>query len=166
MAILRTYERERDAPAVRALFVELQDTERALAPDMPAGDLVADRYLAELDANLGEADGEIFVVEDDGLVVAYAAVLGHAVDSESDEAGLPYAYLTDMVVAATHRGRGFGRLLLARVESFARAKGRTVLRVSLLARNAPARALYGASGFVDRELLMEKPLTAHGTEGP
>ena len=43
--VVREYDRDRDAGALRACFVALQDFEHGLDPGRPAGGAVADAYL-------------------------------------------------------------------------------------------------------------------------
>ncbi len=59
---------------------------------------------------------------------------------------------------STHRGRGIGRSLLDASEAYARANGCQCLRISVLARNDAARALYQSCGFREREVLFEMSL--------
>lgn len=58
----------------------------------------------------------------------------------------------DVAVLPSHRGRGVGRLLLAAVESEARALGACKLTLEVLSGNAPARRLYESAGFADYQL--------------
>jgi GNAT superfamily N-acetyltransferase len=53
----------------------------------------------------------------------------------------------DVVVAASHRGRGIAALLFAEVEAIARERGACKLTLEVLDGNASARALYRRLGF-------------------
>ena len=71
-----------------------------------------------------------------------------------------YAYLADLVVRAAYRGRGIGRELIAKAETYARDEGAKWLRVCVLAENEGARRLYNTSGFSELYVDFEKDLTA------
>lgn len=55
-----------------------------------------------------------------------------------------------MVVAATHRRRGIGRALIASAVAWAGPAGKSALRLRVFPDNAPALALYRATGFVEQ----------------
>lgn len=157
---IRAYDAARDARGVRAAFIELQDYERSLDPNMPPGAEIVDRYLEHLFAQCDEYGGGLLVAEDpeSGAVAGYAAVFLNVPCTEPDDDPSPYAYLSDLVVCAAFRGRGLGPRLVAAVEDAARSAGVGRLRLSVLALNAGARRLYSELGFRDHILQMEKPL--------
>jgi len=64
----------------------------------------------------------------------------------------PLLNLHDLAVAASHRGRGIGRRLLAEVEAIARARGCCKLTLEALERNEGAIRLYREAGFRAYEL--------------
>jgi ribosomal protein S18 acetylase RimI-like enzyme len=57
------------------------------------------------------------------------------------------AFLCQMTVARAHRRRGYGRAMLAALESVLRAEGLTELRLNVWEENAPAKALYVSAGY-------------------
>ena len=75
--------------------------------------------------------GRIFLAEADGAVVGFICVLAKVLPS-ADDGIAPYAYISDLVVRAAHRGRGVGRELMMRAESFAREFGAKQLKVGVL----------------------------------
>jgi GNAT superfamily N-acetyltransferase len=134
MVLIRQYDPTADYSALRACFVELQTWEQSLEPGLPAPEEAADPYLTEVFRNCAENSGRIFLAEADGAVVGFICVLAK-VPPSADDGIAPYAYISDLVVRAAHRGRGIGRELMMRAESFAREFGAKQLKVGVLVRN-------------------------------
>ena len=93
---------------------------------------------------------------------ALLAVLEHggmtnAADELDDPPG-EMGYVSDLVVSSALRGQGVGRALLRRAEGCVREAGVTTLRLSVLAGNRGAIALYEDEGFAPVEVDMEKRL--------
>ena len=159
MVLIREYDPTADYPALRACFVELQAWEQSFEPGLPAPEEAASPYLAEVFRNCAESSGRIFLAETDGAVVGFVCVLAKVLPSADD--GLePYAYISDLVVRAAHRGRGVGRELMVRAEAFAREFGAQQLKVGVLVRNEATHAFYRAGGFRDYTVQLVKLLDA------
>jgi ribosomal protein S18 acetylase RimI-like enzyme len=105
-----------------------------------------------------EFDGVVLVAELDGAVVGFVTVLTRYRSPEPDDDPAEHGFVSDLVVLATHRGRGLGRQLLRAAEARARKAGARALRLSVKAGNAGALALYAAEGFAAAETLLEKRL--------
>jgi ribosomal protein S18 acetylase RimI-like enzyme len=99
--------------------------------------------------------GGVLVFTVDGAVAGYAVVtFGYDLEFAGRD-----AFLTELYVAGTHRGQGVGRQGLAAAEAFARDSDAHALHLSVRHDNAPARALYDASGFRPQpRVLMTKRL--------
>jgi len=151
------YRREAHAAGLRACFVELQDFERTLEPEMPPGGRVADEYLERMLDRCRTWDGAVFVALVAGEVTGFVCVWAR-VPPEPDEPGRPYAFVSDLVVLERRRGRGIGRALLAAAERHARAASAAVLRLDVMVGNGAARRLYEDEGFAPRRVEMAKPL--------
>ncbi len=84
-------------------------------------------------------------------VIAYdqdAAVgLVNCIEGFSTFACRPLVNVHDVVVLASHRGRGVAGLMLAHVEALARARGACKLTLEVLAGNTGALRLYQRAGF-------------------
>lgn len=155
---IRDYQPQHDAAELRACIVEMQDFERALEPDLPAGEAMADAYLDFIVARAARMNGRLLVAELDGAIVGFVGILPAVPPDEPDEPQAPYAYVSDLIVQAAHRRRGIGRTLLDAAEAYARQAGAAVLRINVLANNTGAAALYGRAGFAERLLQLSKRL--------
>ena len=89
--------------------------------------------------------GRCLVAERAGAIVAYGLASLH-------RAGR-VARIYSLAVAPGARGSGLGGRLLAALESTARERGYAVARLEVAATNTPARALYRAAGYAERERL-------------
>ena len=78
--------------------------------------------------------------------------LVNAIEGFSSFACQPLVNVHDVVVAASHRGRGIAAQLFAEVEAIARERGACKLTLEVLDGNASARALYQRLGFTAYQL--------------
>ena len=76
----------------------------------------------------------------------------NAIEGFSTFACRPLVNVHDVVVAASHRGRGLAARLFAEVEAIARERGACKLTLEVLDGNASARALYQRLGFTAYQL--------------
>jgi len=157
MADIRAYDPAADYAALRACFVDLQSWERRLEPSMPEPETVAEPYLADMLARCAATGGRVFVAEAAGAVIGFVCVMARVMP-DLDDAPEPYAYISDLVVRAAHRGRGTGRRLIDRAASFARENGVGQLKVGVLVRNEGAHALYRDCGFRDYRIELVRQL--------
>lgn len=155
---IRQYDPLHDRQSVRRCFVELQDFERNLDPRLPAGEHVADTYLDLMFQRCREFAGVVLVAEMDQAVVGFVTIWTRYRSCEPDDDPAEHGFVSDLVVSATHRGRGIGRRLVRAAEARAREAGARTIRLSVKAGNAGARSLYAAEGFKDAEIYLEKPL--------
>jgi ribosomal protein S18 acetylase RimI-like enzyme len=109
---------------------------------------MADAYWEIIQTRCNESNGQVFVAEQDGVVVGFIAILATEPFTELSDPPGTHALVTDVVVLPSHRGRRIGGTLLQRAEAFARAAGATELRIGVLAKNTVAREVYRAAGFV------------------
>lgn len=146
-----------DLDAMADLLGELFALEADFTPDRA-------KQLAALAWLLDHPDrGRLFVLRDDGRVVGMA----NALISISTAEGGPVLVLEDVVLAATHRGRGHGRRLVEHVLAWAAAEG--ISRVTLLADkdNAAALAFYQRLGFEKSAMVVRRFRTRRaGTASP
>ena len=98
------------------------------------------------------AHGRLFVVREGDRVVGMA----NALISISTAEGGPALILEDVILAASHRGKGHGRSLVDHVLRWAAREG--MQRVTLLADkdNAAALAFYGRLGFEESAMAVRR----------
>ena len=134
-------------PAHAAALLDLLD---AYARD-PAGggeplsDFARDHLIAELAARPFMFSVLAF---DGGTPVG----LVNAIEGFSTFACRPLVNVHDVVVAASHRGRGIAARMFAEVEAIARERGACKLTLEVLDGNASARTLYQRLGFTAYQL--------------
>ena len=158
MTVVREYDPQRDAQAIHACFVELQEAEREFEPELPPGEEVADAYLKLMFAGCEKWAGQVFVAEVEDEAVGFVCVYAHMIINDPDEAPKGFAYVSDISVLTPYRGRGLGRALLSRAEQYACERGASTLRLLVLSQNTVAKQLYIASGFRERFSQMTKKL--------
>ncbi len=157
---IRECDRKSDLDGLRRCAIELQNFERVLDPRLPEGSSIADGYIKQMFRESKRYAGKIFVADDDGAVVGYASVWARARAEDLWEEPQEYALVPELVVLSSHRNRGIGRLLLSTSAAYARSHGCECLRISTLAANDAARALYASQGFKDHEIVLEMSLTS------
>jgi GNAT superfamily N-acetyltransferase len=156
--VIRDYDASRDAAALRACFVELQEFERTLEPNAPPGEAIADEYLRVMFARCATWAGRVFVAEVDGALAGFVSVWGRVPPQDPDEPRAEYAYVCDLVVRAPFRRRGIARALMERAEAYAREVGSDTIGVGVSAGNPRAPALYASLGYRPVHIELRKSL--------
>jgi GNAT superfamily N-acetyltransferase len=100
-----------------------------------------------------ETPGMLFLVAEDGGVVVGRAWLA------LEQPGKPGAWIYDIEVESSLRGKGYGRELLAAVERTVAEHGTDTLGLNVFAENAVARRLYETAGYAATSLHMQKTLS-------
>ena len=155
---IREFE-EADRPALLGLVRELQATQHALYDRMKPPDELGDDYLRHLLDECAKFDGSILVAVDGDTLVGYAVVLtAVSSEDEADEIDFLFAYVSELMVTQSHRGRGIAAQLLSRCDGLARDAGVQWIRVTVLTENAEAVRVYEKAGFRSLLSVMEKPL--------
>jgi ribosomal protein S18 acetylase RimI-like enzyme len=151
---IRTYA-PTDFAQVCALMSELQEFERSVTPyRVPADPEFATWYIDRLLQGLADTGGILLVAADGETPCGYAA--GFAEDEP--EMRDRYFYIAELVVAATHRGRGIGTRLIAALEDVARAQGLARIGIGVLSGNERVHGLYRRLGYRDYAVKLRKPL--------
>ena len=74
------------------------------------------------------------------------------------KAGLPEAYVYDLVIDEDRRGRGYGRAAMLACATRGRELGASSVGLHVFGHNAVARALYTSLGFTETNVSMSLPL--------
>ena len=139
---------------------ELQDHEAKIFDRMTPPREIGSWYVTRMLSDARGSGGELLVAECDGRLAGYASLLiGQSSENAIDEVFYTFAYVGDLVVARSERGRGIGKALLAECERLARAAGEKWLRVTVLTGNLRAVSLYKNFGFDSQFTDMEKRLS-------
>ena len=100
--------------------------------------------------------GFVGIAEEDGACVGYFVV---CFSFDLEWSGRD-AFLTELFVDASHRGRGLGRALLQEAAALAKAQNVVALHLAVRPDNARALQVYRAVGFADSgRVLYSKPLS-------
>ena len=156
---------EADIPAVSAIYDRIHDAEEAgkLTIGWQRG-----VYPTEATARVALAAGDLFVLEEDGAVVASARINRVQVP---DYAMVDWRYaapddkvmvLHTLTVDPPLSGRGYGRAFLDFYESYAQENGCDTLRIDTNARNCVARAMYARRGYRESGVI---PTVFNGISG-
>jgi GNAT superfamily N-acetyltransferase len=114
-------------------------------------------YARQRFAKLSPDDKRLLLLaEVDGDVVG----LVEATMRRDDEAGFAGAYVDELAVAASWRGRGVGMLLMGEVDAWALGNGAMSVALDHLHTNEGAHRLYARLGYAVRGVIMEKRLRA------
>jgi GNAT superfamily N-acetyltransferase len=146
-----------ELPALSALISGLF----ALEPDFVPDDARQMAGLAMLLADPGRSLVLAAVDESPGRPAAVIGMLSVQLVVSTAEGGWS-GLLEDVVVAASHRGQGIGRRLVAAAEEWAVDKGATRMQLLADQENTPALAFYGHLGYDPTRMICrrKKPLCA------
>lgn len=141
-----------DIPAISAIYEAIHDGEER--GETTTGWL-RNVYPVEATAVASLEKGTLYVMEDEGQIVASAKIDGEQVPCYDDchwqyEAPPEQVLvLHTLVVDPAHKGKGCGSAFVRFYEEVARQQGRSVLRIDTNARNSAARALYKKLGYTE-----------------
>lgn len=155
----------RDIPTVADIYGHIHEAEAA--GRITTGWL-RDVYPTEATARSALEADDLFVLEEEGRIVAAARINRHQMP---DYALVKWRYparddqvmvLHTLTVDPLHAGRGYGRAFLEFYESYALQNGCTALRIDTNAKNTVARAMYARHGYVESGVI---PTVFNGIPG-
>ncbi|MDD5251336.1 MAG: GNAT family N-acetyltransferase [Patescibacteria group bacterium] len=159
---IREYE-DRDAAAVAELLARLQDFIAQidqLKQYVPYEEFDKEKYFQMQFKTVQEKSGRILVAESDGAVVG--AIAGFFKNEDCDEQVECYrrrrAYVSDLLVAEAHRGKGVGERLMAAMEEYFRSQKCDYIALTCMAANGDAHRFYERHGYEDYSVRMVKKL--------
>lgn len=144
---------EKDIPAVAAIYDRILDEEERRP--QPVVCWLRGVYPTEQTARTALGKGTLYVMEDDGAIVAAAKIDQEQVPEYAD---CPWQYdapadkvlvLHTLVVDPLRAGRGYGAAFVDFYEAEARRRGAPYLRMDTNIRNLPARRLYRRLGYTE-----------------
>jgi len=115
------------------------------------------KHMAEVFENLSKRESsKIFVAEDESQ-----AFLGYLFVGESGDTmtGENYGFVYDIFVEEKSRGKGIGKILMEKAESYCRKNGYSRISLMVSTYNEPAIRLYTRMGFKREQTYMGKELS-------
>ncbi len=106
--------RPEDGAEVTCCIVELQTCERTIDERVLPGEAVEDWYLDHLLKTCAEQDGTLFVAEDGGRVVGFAAVQSRVPNEDVDESDYHFALISDVIPSLDDKDPSHRDISLAR----------------------------------------------------
>ena len=148
-----------ELPQLLEFIMGTQRFESAFEPNRRLDRAVAAEYFALLEADLRSNGGRILVVEDDGQPLLGWGVV-HAREDDVYVIGeeRTHAYIAELFVVERARGKGFGRMLIAACEEWARSKGLRVMQIGVLPGNRRAASIYEKAGYSGYAVQLRKYL--------
>lgn len=120
----------------------------------------AAQYIDHLLEKVRHDKGKIFVAEEQDILLGFIA--GTIPNEDPDDALDHYpakeGNIIELVVSQKHRGRGAGRALMEKMETYFRGKNCEYIRVGCFAPNTGTHAFYEKCGYADRYLEMLKKI--------
>jgi GNAT superfamily N-acetyltransferase len=149
-----------DRSYLRQAVVELQEYERCLHTSRLPGEQIADVYLAWIESQT-TANGALLVAEIEGQLVGFVAgwIEEEGAIAETQDSNR-FAYVSDIFVSASYRGRRVSGRLLEEVERQLARPGIARLRIGTLAANTSAGQAYQRAGFSAYEIVYEKQIAS------
>ena len=115
-------------------------------------------YLPDLIDRVTKQQGRIFVAEEAGAAIGWAACYVDHHDAFVKEEDRPFGYVAEMYVDEAARGRHVGRVLLEACENHFRTLGVKTVLIGVLSPNARAVNAYKAAGYTDYAINLRKLL--------
>ena len=148
-----------DRATLLGFLVAIQDYERALDPKLRLGAEAAESALVEIERKMAAHNGALLIAVLSGKAIGFVSCHdGDDEDKNLQEKYRPYGYVSNVFVAADHRGRGFGAALLDAAEDYLAGRGFSRVMLWVMADNTNARAAYEKRGYRPYDVLYEKSL--------
>lgn len=119
---------------------------------------VGSDYLPDIVDRVTKKRGRIYVAEDAGTVIGWAASYADNHEPFVKEDERPFGYVAELFVDEAYRGRHVGRELLKACEDHFRALGLKTVLIGALSPNTRAVNAYRAAGYADYAINLRKVL--------
>jgi hypothetical protein len=106
--------RPEDGAEVTGCIAQLQTYERTIDERVLPGEAVEDWYFDHLLKTCAEQDGTLFIAEDGGQVVGFAAVQSRVPSEDVDESDYHFALISDVIPSLDDKDPSHRDLSLAR----------------------------------------------------
>lgn len=150
-----------DDAAIERLISQLQnhiatmDEHRIMRP---SDDFNGSEHLDVLRGMITKDGGVMLVAESDGSIIGcVVAVIVEKKDSA--HFAVKSAHIEELVVDESTRSKGIGAALMDGIETWAKNKGCSFMRVDCFSNNDRAHAFYEKLGYKDRYVNLIKPLS-------
>jgi len=144
---IRDFDASRDKAAALAFILGSQEFEHEFEPDRRLDPAVAEEHFAALTARATTNQGRLFVAEQEGRIIGWAAFLVEHKPVFVVETERVHGYIAELFVEAGARGSGAGRALIATCEDEARRLGLGQIMIGLLTQNRRAAEIYARAGY-------------------
>ncbi len=146
-----------DLPEILRLGYQLSLDMAAIEPEYFA---VAEQREQPMREAILQEQKALFLACEQGKVLGFACVWEERTKPEENYlVSRRFAYLSDLVLSPSGRGRGLGGALLRACKEWARARGITHMKLDSLAKNQAANHLYAREGFRPVSQVMWAELT-------
>ena len=154
-----------DVPAIAQIYSDIHTQQEA---GLVTVGWIRDVYPTAHTAELSVQRGDMFVQEDNGVIVGAAIINQQQVDCYA-EGNWQYPapseqvmVLHTLVISPAQARKGYGKAFVAFYEQYALQNGCPYLRMDTNARNTAARALYRKLGYAEVSIV---PCVFNGIEG-
>jgi ribosomal protein S18 acetylase RimI-like enzyme len=102
-----------------------------------------------------QENSEIYIAEDENNKFLGYLFVG---ESKNNMTGNSSGFIYDIFVKEELRGKGIGKKLIEKAESYCRQRGYSRLSLMVSAHNQPALKLYASTGFKKDQIYMDKEI--------
>ncbi|MBI1210528.1 MAG: GNAT family N-acetyltransferase [Alphaproteobacteria bacterium] len=148
-----------DAEIGSSFIFGLQQFERAMEDDRRVDATVGAEFFDVLAQRVAEKQGRIFIAEDaSGAAIGWAACFVEENEIYVEPDLRRFGYISELYLVEHARGRGIGKALIAKCETYFRTLGLKLMMIGVLSRNTSARRSYVAAGFRPYSEMLQKLL--------
>ncbi len=155
--IIREY-KEQDEKVFKQSIIDLQNYECAFDSEMLSGEETVDAWFNHIVKENQQKDGRIYIAENDGKAIGFISL---RIEQKGNEILLPSiesVFITDFIIHPEFRGKGVGKLLLAKADEYAKERNISYIKLSVFAANTNAVELYRKLGFKDYDITFLKKI--------